>query len=116
MLEGPCEALMSQIKINRKKAVILVALIGFLLSIPLDLNMVTFNNFTNFITIILSPIGALLTMIVFYYVLNKDEVLIEINRGSYKKLENKFYYFAKYGFVLITIIVIILGIILGGIG
>lgn len=116
MLEGPCEALMSQIKINRKKAVILVALIGFLLSIPLDLNMVTFNNFTNFITIILSPIGALLTMIVFYYVLNKDEVLIEINRGSYKKLENKFYYFAKYGFVLITIIIIILGIILGGIG
>lgn len=116
MLEGPAEALMSQTKLDRKKSVILIATIGFILSIPLDLNMSVFNNFTNFITIILSPIGALITMIVFYYVLKKDDVLAEINTGSTKKLGDKFYYFAKYAFVIITIIVIVLGILLGGIG
>ncbi|MGG7078124.1 sodium-dependent transporter [Clostridium sardiniense] len=116
MLEGPCEALISQAKLTRRKAILILALLGFILSIPLDLNMNIFNNFTNFITIILSPIGALITMIVFYYVLKKEDVLKEINTGNSKELGNGFYYFAKYAFVLITIVIIILGIILGGIG
>ncbi|MEG2868161.1 MAG: sodium-dependent transporter [Terrisporobacter sp.] len=116
MLEGPAEALMSQTKMSRKKSVILLAFVGFILSIPLDLNMDIFNNFTNFITIILSPIGALITMIVFYYVIKKEDALHEINLGSDIKLGNKFYCFAKYAFVIITIVVIILGVLLGGIG
>ena len=116
MLEGPVEALMSQTKMSRKKSVILLAFVGFILSIPLDFNMDIFNNFTNFITIILSPIGALITMIVFYYVIKKEDALHEINLGSDMKLGNKFYYFAKYAFVIITIVVIILGVLLGGIG
>ncbi len=116
MLEGPCEALISQTKLTRRKAILILSLLGFILSVPLDLSMNNFNNFTNFITIILSPIGALITMIVFYYVLKKEDVLKEINTGSSKDLGNIFYYFAKYAFVLITIVVIILGVALGGIG
>lgn len=116
MLEGPCESLMYKFNISRRKSITIIALVGFLLSIPLDLSMNNFNNFTNFTTIILSPIGALITMIVFYYVLNKDEVLKEINTGSEVKLGDKFYFFGKYIFVSITVVVIVLGIILGGIG
>ncbi|WP_024613782.1 sodium-dependent transporter [Clostridium sp. Ade.TY] len=116
MLEGPCESLMYKFNISRRKSITIIALVGFLLSIPLDLSMNNFNNFTNFITIILSPIGALITMIVFYYVLNKDEVLKEINTGSEVKLGDKFYFFGKYVFVFITVVIIVLGIILGGIG
>lgn len=116
MLEGPCESLMYKFNISRRKSITIIALVGFLLSIPLDLSMNNFNNFTNFITIILSPIGALITMVVFYYVINKDEVLKEINTGSEVKLGDKFYFFGKYIFVSITVVVIVLGIILGGIG
>lgn len=116
MLEGPVEAFMSQFKMNRKKSALIVASIGFILSIPLDLSMNNFSNFTDFITIIFSPIGALLVMIVFYYVVDKETAMREINLGSEKPLGDRFYNFAKYGFVLITIIVIILGIALGGIG
>ena len=45
MLEGPVEALMSQTKLSRKKATILISMILFILSIPLNLDMNLFNNF-----------------------------------------------------------------------
>ncbi|MGL5379437.1 sodium-dependent transporter [Clostridium sp.] len=116
MLEGPAEAFKTQFNMDRKKATIIIAIIGFILSIPLDLNMNLFNSFVDFITIVLSPIGALLVMIVFYYVIDKKKAMKEINEGAESKLGDGFYNFAKYGFVITTIIVIILGIALGGIG
>lgn len=115
MLEGPVESFMSQTKVSRKKSTILIAISAFVLSIPLNLNMDLFNGFADFITIVVSPIAALIVFIVFYYMQDKTKVLEEINMGSSKKLGNKFYIFAKYGFVITTILVIVLGIIYGGI-
>ncbi|MBN1066404.1 sodium-dependent transporter [Clostridium botulinum] len=116
MLEGPVEALISQTKLNRKKASITIAVIAFILSIPLNLSMVRFNNFTNFITIIVSPLAALIVFLVFYYLGDSKKALIEINKGASRKLGTNFIYLAKYVFVIITIVVIVLGAIYGGIG
>ena len=116
MLEGPVEALMSQTKLNRKQSSIIIALIGFVLSIPLNLSMTRFDNFTNFITIVVSPLAALIVFLVFYYMHGEANVLEEINTGANIKLGRWFVLFAKYGFVAITIIVIILGVAYGGIG
>ena len=115
MLEGPVEALMSQTRLNRKKATILIVGILFILSIPLNLNMDLFNGFSNLMTIIISPIGALIVLIVFYFMWDKDSILTEINMGASKKLGNKFIMFSKYGFTTITVLVIVLGVIYGGI-
>lgn len=115
MLEGPVEALMSQSKLSRKKATILISIILFVLSIPLNLNMDLFNKFSDVITIVVSPLAALIVLIVFYFMRDKEEVLNEINMGAKRKVNNKFIIFAKYGFTSITILVIILGIIYGGI-
>lgn len=116
MLEGPVEALMSQTKLSRKKSSIIIAITGFVLSIPLNLSMTRFDNFTNFITIVVSPLAALIVFLVFYYMHSKEFVLEEINMGAHRKLGDGFINFAKYGFVIITVIVIILGVIYGGIG
>ncbi|ATD53777.1 sodium-dependent transporter [Clostridium chauvoei] len=116
MLEGPVEALMSQSKMCREKAAIFIAMTAFVLSIPLNINMGLFNNFADLMTVILSPVGALIVFISFYYLNNKDSVLEEINSGATTCLGNKFIAFAKYGFTIITILVIVLGIIYGGIG
>lgn len=116
MLEGPVEALMSQSKISRKKATIFIAMALFVLSIPLNVNMNLFNGFADLMTVILSPVGALIVFISFYFLNNKDIVLEQINTGASKCLGNKFILFAKYGFTITTILVIILGIIYGGIG
>lgn len=116
MLEGPVEALMERVKLSRKKASILLAFIGFILSIPLNLSMSTFDNFTNFITVIISPIGALIVAVVFYYVCGEKKVLEEVNIGAKRKLSDGFIFMGKYVFTITTVIVIILGIIYGGIG
>lgn len=116
MLEGPVEAVMSQTKIDRKKASVIIASVAFILSIPLNLSMTTFDNFTNFITVIISPLAALIVLIVFYFVHGGDDAMKAINEGARRKLGKGFLGFAKYGFTIITVAVIILGIIYGGIG
>ncbi|GAA0086135.1 sodium-dependent transporter [Clostridium sp. CTA-7] len=115
MLEGPVEALMSQTRLNRKKATTLIVGILFILSIPLNLNMDLFNGFSDLMTIIISPIGALIVLIVFYFMRDKEDILSEINMGASKKVGDKFIMFSKYGFTTITVLVIVLGIIYGGI-
>lgn len=67
MLEGVVEAILSHSKLTRKKAVILVGVVTFVLSVPLNLSMTTFDQFTNLITVVISPLMALLVLIVFYY-------------------------------------------------
>ncbi|MDZ4907356.1 sodium-dependent transporter, partial [Clostridium perfringens] len=111
MLEGPVEALMSQTRLNRKKATTLIVGILFILSIPLNLNMDLFNGFSDLMTIIISPIGALIVLIVFYFMRDKEDILSEINMGASKKVGDKFIMFSKYGFTTITVLVIVLGVI-----
>lgn len=115
MLEGPVEAWMSVHKISRKKATVIVTIICFILALPLTLNINYFGAFTDFITIILSPIGATIAAISIFY-LFKGDLLKEINKGAEKPLGPWFLKFAKYIFVPVTIVVIILGIVYGGIG
>ena len=116
MLEGPVEALMERTKLSRKKASILLAIVGFVLSIPLNLSMSNFDSFTNMMTVIISPIGALIVAVVFYYVYGGNKVLEAINIGAKRKVSKGFLIMGKYVFPITTIGVIILGIIYGGIG
>lgn len=116
MLEGPVEAVLSVSNWSRKKATIIIATVGFIFGIPLELNGEWFNNFTNFITIILSPLGAVITAFIFYYMVDNKKALNEINKGTKYKLGYGFIKFGKYIFVPATIIIIVLGAIYGGIG
>lgn len=115
MLEGPVEAIISATKLNRKTASILITLVAFILAVPLSINIDKFNNFTDFITIILSPIGAMIVALSVFF-LFKRNILAEINKGCKRPLGNWFILFGKFVFVPFTILVIILGVLLGGIG
>ena len=116
LLEGPVESLLSITKWDRKKTTVIVALIGFLLSIPLSINENFFNTFTDFVTIVLSPLGAVITAFVFYYMVDEEKILSGINEGSKRRIEKWFVKFGRYVFVPATIIIIVLGIFYGGIG
>ena len=115
MLEGPVEALMTSRHLSRAKSTIIISLICLLLAIPLAVNMEWFNLFADFITIILSPVGTMITAIAFFY-LYKGDILDEVNKGAKYSLGKSFVYFGKLIFVPMTILVILLGIIYGGIG
>ena len=116
MLEGPVEAIMNVTNWSRKKTTYITAILAFILAIPLGLSSTVFDNFTNFITIVLSPLGALITAFIFFYILSPEETLNQLNLGAKYKIGVWFIKFGKYVFVPITVIVIILGILYGGIG
>jgi len=116
MLEGPVEAAMSEMNISRKKASIIIAIICFLLGLPMDVNMNLFSKFSDFITIYITPMGTLIVAITFFFVIGSKEALNEINKGAEKPLGEYIIPFIKYGFTATTFIVIILGVIYGGIG
>ncbi|MBE6063705.1 MAG: sodium-dependent transporter [Clostridium butyricum] len=116
LLEGPVEAFMSITKLDRKKSTIIVAIVGFILAVPLSMNGDWFNDFTNFVTIVLSPFGAVITAVVFYYMVDSRKILDEVNQGAKHRFGQWYINFGKYIFVPATIIIIILGVIYGGIG
>ncbi len=115
MLEGPVESVISTTRIKRKKATIVIALLAALLTIPIAIDNSLFEKFTDFITIILSPIGAMVLAFVAVF-LYSDKLLAEINKSRTKPIGLWFITYAKIVFVPVTVLIIILGIIFGGIG
>ena len=116
LLEGPVESVLSITDWNRKKTTIIVAIIGFIVSIPLSINENLFNGFTDFITIVLSPLGAVITAYVFYYMVDKDKIISGVNEGAKYKIGEWFVKFGRYVFVPATVLIIVLGIFYCGIG
>lgn len=116
MLEGPVEALLSFTKLTRKKAAIIISTVAFILALPLAVNGDFFGQFTDLITVVISPIGVLIVAIVFFYTFGAEKALIEINKGAKRPLGNWFIPLGKYVLVITTVLVIILGIVYGGIG
>lgn len=116
MLEGPVEGLMTRFNVGRKKASILISSICFILALPLATSMERFGAFTDFVTIVVSPLCALIVAVVFFYLTDKNEIMNEINKGRVKPIGNWFIPFGKYLFVIVIILVTILGVSYGGIG
>ncbi len=115
MLEGPVESLISSTKIKRKKATTLIALLAALLAIPLTLDNQLFERFADLITIVISPIGTMLLAAVALF-LYSDELLTEINKSRLRPMGRWFITYARFIYVPITVLIIILGILFGGIG
>lgn len=116
MLEGTMEALMAWTKRSRIVASVSIAVICFVLAVPLAVNLNYFNAFADFVTILISPIAALIVAITFFYLLDGNEVLEAVNKGAKKPVGKSFIVLGKYIFVGITVAVLILGILYGGIG
>ncbi|QEK11239.1 sodium-dependent transporter [Crassaminicella thermophila] len=116
LMEVTVEAFMDKFSFSRKKSVLIAACIAFLFGIPLDINMNLFGKFADFITIYLLPFSALLAAITFFWIYGIEKARTEINKGAKRPLGKWWGFFAKYIFVLIAGIVLVLGIIYGGIG
>lgn len=116
MLEGVTEAVISNLHVGRKKAAAAVGITLAVLSVPLNLNMNVFDSFTNLITVVVSPVMVLLVLVIFYYVYDALKALKGTNEGAVHPVGKGFLYFVKYGFLAVTVLVIILGIAYGGIG
>lgn len=116
MLEGSMEAFMAWTKKSRVVACAVIGGISFILALPLATNGAYFGKFADLITIVVSPVAALIVAGVFFYLVDGKEILGAINEGTKRPLPAKFIPFGKYVFVGVTLVVIVLGIAYGGIG
>ncbi|AKL97272.1 Na+-dependent transporter SNF family [Clostridium aceticum] len=116
MMEATSEAFMSKTNWNRGKSVIFIGIISFFIAIPLSLNMNLFGVFSDIVTIYIAPLGTLIAAITFFWVYGVEKARKEINHGAKKPVGKWFESLAKYVFVLVSFIVIVLGIAYGGIG
>ena len=62
------------------------------------------------------PVGALLAGVFFFWVYDREECLRQVNLARTKPLGRWFYPTARYLFCGVTVLVLILGAVKGGIG
>ena len=70
----------------------------------------------DFVSIVIAPLGALLAGIMFFWLLDKDMAIGEVNKGRKKPIGSWFYPLGKYVYCFLSILALFLGIIFGGIG
>ena len=115
MFEVCSEAVQSRTSLKRKYSVILVGLLAFVVGVFLEYEPYM-GQWMDMITIYVVPIGAVLGAIMIYWVLGKENIVKELNQGREKPLGDTFFWIAKYFYVFLAAIVVILSIIYGGIG
>ncbi|CCO07548.1 Transporter (fragment) [Desulforamulus hydrothermalis Lam5 = DSM 18033] len=115
LMEVPVEAIMDRFNMSRIKASVLVAVLGFLVGIPLDINLNLFGKFADLVTIYIVPFGAVLASIVFFWVYGVERARAQVNKGAVKPLGPWWGYLAKYVFTGVALFILVMGIVMGGI-
>lgn len=116
LMEVPVEALMDRFGWTRKKSTMVVGIFGFLAGLPLDFSVDRLGKFADFVSIYLVPLGAVLASIAFFWIYGIKRARQEVNTGAAKPLGQGWEILAKYIFTGVSIAVLVLGIIFGGIG
>ena len=115
MFEAVVESWQSHFNLNRKLAVLLCSAItlGVGLFLEAEPNV---GQWMDFITIGVVPIGEVMGAVSVYYVLGWPKLRLELQLGRKKPISAAFGAVGRYVYVPLTILVLILGFALGGIG
>ena len=115
MFEAVVESWQSHFNLNRKLAVLLCSAItlGVGLFLEAEPNV---GQWMDFITIGVVPIGAVMGAVSVYYVLGWPKLRQELQLGRKKPISAAFGAVGRYVYVPLTILVLVLGFALGGIG
>ena len=113
LFETPVEALQTKFGFSRKKAVAIIAISGSAIAICIE---GIVSGWMDIFSIYFCPIGAAIAGILFFWVCGKDFVREQVDMGARKPIGNWFGFASKYVFCFLTIAVLVLGTLLGGIG
>lgn len=114
LLETPIEAVMSNLHLDRKKASFLVIGAAALCGLFLENGNVV-GTWMDIVSIYVVPVGALISAIIFFWVMGKDFAREQVQIGQSKLVGSWFVPMGRYLFCGVTVAVIILGVVLGGI-
>lgn len=97
-------------KLTRKTVFISLGLLVFLLGINLE-TIDSFGPYMDIVSIYIIPIGASIGAITWFYVLQKDKLLAEINLSAKRNYGQKWYKIGKYIYVPIALTITILALV-----
>uniref|UniRef100_UPI003FF04D93 sodium-dependent transporter n=1 Tax=Candidatus Fimivicinus sp. TaxID=3056640 RepID=UPI003FF04D93 len=115
MFEAVTESWQSHFGLGRKPAVLICSGITLAAGIFLEAEPKV-GGWLDFITIVIVPIGAVLGAVSIYYVLGWDKIRQELQIGRKRPLSAAFGWVAKFVYVPLTVLILILGFIYKGIG
>ena len=115
MFEAVTESWQTRFQISRTAAVLLCGGITFLAGMFLEAEPKV-GSWMDFISIVVVPAGAVLGAISIYYVLGYHKIRSELELGREKPLPRCFRIVAKYVYVPLTVLVLLLGFLYHGIG
>ena len=113
LFESPTATLQEKLGVSRRAAVAVIGAVG--LAVGLGIQGIV-SGWMDMCSIYACPIGALLAGIFFYWVWGKDDCLAQVNLARKHPLGPWFYPLAKYVYCGVTVAVLILGAVNGGIG
>ena len=113
LFETPVEALQTKFGLSRKKSVGIIAVIGTVVALCIE---GIVSGWMDICSIYICPIGALLAGIMFFWICGKDFVREQIDMGAKRPLGRWYEPASKYVFCGLTILVLVLGSVMGGIG
>ena len=115
MFEAVIESWQRKFSLGRTPCVLLCGAITFAVGLFLEAEPKV-GAWLDFITIVVVPIGAVLGAVSIYYVLGWPRIRAELETGRAKKLPRAFGAAARFLYVPLTILVLVLGFVKGGIG
>ena len=115
MFEAVIESLQHRFHFPRKAAALLCGALTLFVGIWLEAEPAV-GSWLDFVTIVIVPIGAVLGAISIYYVLGWGKISAELQKGRTRPLSRLFPVAGRFVYVPLTVLVLILGLLYGGIG
>lgn len=113
LFEAPVATLQELFHLSRPVAVALIGAVG--IGVGLAISPIV-SQWMDVCSIYICPLGALLAAVMFFWVWGRDDALAQVNQARKKPLGRWFYPLAKYLFCGVTLLVLVLGAVMGGIG
>ena len=114
LFETPIEALQQRLGMSRRNASLLIVGVAALVGVFIENGNVV-GTWMDAVSIYIIPIGALISAVLLFWVMGTDFARQQMGLGREKPVGMWAHYLGKYVFCYVTIAVIILGIIRGGI-
>lgn len=115
MFEAVSESWQSHFKLGRKTAVAICTGLTWVVGIFMEAE-ARVGAWMDFITIVVVPISAVLGAVSVYYVLGWSKLRRELETGRDRPLSGAFGPVGRFAYVPLTILVVVLGFVYGGIG
>ncbi len=113
LYEAPVATLEERFGLKRPMAVGGIAIIGCIVALLIQ---GIVSGWMDAVSIYICPLGAMLAAIMFFWVAGKDFALNAVNEGKNKPIGKWFMPVGKYVLVPLTLIALVAGALLGGIG